>query len=179
MESLLEQIQQVLSYFSTYSPPKLRHLSYRGTNFCILCRRSLPPGIRTTVWHSSPPVSFSKRWSDRNFLRCKKIWKSLGCEVRGIGWMIKHFLAELLQAMCLISSWVWPSVIVKQDSTSTKHPAPLVHQKLYHRQHFTVGGSWNKSLHLQPLQQCYCENLGSPASACIITLSHICSRFTQ
>jgi hypothetical protein len=30
---LLQQIQQVLSYFSTYSPSELRHLSYRGTNF--------------------------------------------------------------------------------------------------------------------------------------------------
>ncbi|KDR20398.1 Angio-associated migratory cell protein [Zootermopsis nevadensis] len=28
-------IQQVSSYFSTYSPPELRHLSYRGTNFGI------------------------------------------------------------------------------------------------------------------------------------------------
>jgi hypothetical protein len=30
---LLQQIQQVFTYFSTYSPPELRHLSYRGTNF--------------------------------------------------------------------------------------------------------------------------------------------------
>jgi hypothetical protein len=30
---LLQQIQQVFSYFSTYSPPEMRHLSYRGTNF--------------------------------------------------------------------------------------------------------------------------------------------------
>jgi hypothetical protein len=40
----------VFSFFSTYSPPELRHLSYRGTNVCILCRRSLPPGIGTTVF---------------------------------------------------------------------------------------------------------------------------------
>ena len=38
-------------------------------------------------------------------------------------------------------------------------------QKLYHRSHFVVGGSWNKSLRLQPLQRCYCENSVSPASA--------------
>jgi hypothetical protein len=31
---LLQQIQQLFSYFSTYSPPELRHLSYRGTKFC-------------------------------------------------------------------------------------------------------------------------------------------------
>jgi hypothetical protein len=38
------------AFFSTYSLPELRHLSYRRTNFCILCRRSLPPGIGTTVF---------------------------------------------------------------------------------------------------------------------------------
>ena len=43
-----------------------------------------------------------------------------------------------------------------------------VYLKLYHRLHFTVGGNWNKSLHLQLLQRCYCENSGSPASACIM-----------
>jgi hypothetical protein len=31
---LLQQIQQLFSYFSTYSPPELRHLSYRGTKLC-------------------------------------------------------------------------------------------------------------------------------------------------
>ena len=41
-------------------------------------------------------------------------------------------------------------------------------QKLYHRLHFTVGRSWNKSLHLQPLQRCYCANSGSPVSASFI-----------
>ena len=55
MEDLLEQIQQVLSCFSTNLPMELRHLSYRGTNFCILCRRNLAPGIGITVT-SSPPV---------------------------------------------------------------------------------------------------------------------------
>ena len=39
-------------------------------------------------------------------------------------------------------------------------------QKLYLRPHLTVGGNWNKSLHLQPLQRCYCENSESLASEC-------------
>jgi hypothetical protein len=47
---LLQQIRQVFSFFSTYSPPELRHLSYRGTKFCILCRRSLPPGMGAAVF---------------------------------------------------------------------------------------------------------------------------------
>ena len=38
----------------------------------------------------------------------------------------------------------------------------------YHRPHFTVGGNWTKSLHPQPLQRCYCENSGSPVSACVM-----------
>ena len=51
-------------------------------------------------------------------------------------------------------------------------------QNLYHRQHLTVGGSWNKSLHLQPLQRCYCENSGSSASACVMR-SHYSITYTQ
>ena len=51
-------------------------------------------------------------------------------------------------------------------------------QKLYHSSHFTVGGSWNKSLHLQPLQRCYCEDSESPASACVMR-HHYCITYTQ
>ena len=45
-------------------------------------------------------------------------------------------------------------------------------QKLYHRPRFTVGGSWNKSVHLQPLQLCYCENSGTSASASVMRLHY-------
>ena len=51
-------------------------------------------------------------------------------------------------------------------------------QKLYHRQHFIVRGGWNKSLGLQPLERCYCENSGSPASACILR-RHYSITYTQ
>ena len=51
-------------------------------------------------------------------------------------------------------------------------------QNLHDRPHFTVGGWWNKSLHLQPLQRCYCENLGSPASACVMR-RHYSMAYTQ
>ena len=44
MERFIEQIQ-VLGYFSTYSPPELRHLSYHGTYFVslfvVVCRLGL------------------------------------------------------------------------------------------------------------------------------------------
>ena len=41
-------------------------------------------------------------------------------------------------------------------------------QKIYHRPQLTVSGGWNKSLHIQQLQRCYCENSGNPASACVM-----------
>ena len=50
----------------------------------------------------------------------------------------------------------------------TWRTAHAVHTKLYHRSNLIVGGSWNKSLNLQPLQRCYCENSGSSASACVM-----------
>ena len=48
------------------------------------------------------------------------------------------------------------------------HRYNLCIQKLYHSTHFTVGGSWHKSLHLQPLQRCYCDNSGSPTSVSVM-----------
>jgi hypothetical protein len=88
---------------------------------------------------------------------------------------------------------VRPSVIVQEDNTGTKHPAPLVLngpsqflqciQKLYHRAHFTVGGSWNKSFHL--LNSCNDATVRTQevplvhAPCYIIALSCMCSRFSQ
>ena len=71
-----------------------QHIHLRSWGICYTVaptfvyqwRRSLPP--ETTLWHSSPPQSFWKRWQDRNFLRCQKRWKSLGARsgVYG-GWL--------------------------------------------------------------------------------------------
>ena len=80
--------------------------------------------------------------------------------------------------MCWTSSRLWPSVIVQQDNTGTKHSASLVQQNLYHRPHFTVGGSWNKSRHLEPQQICYSENSGSTVNACVIR-GHYSITYTQ
>ena len=41
-----------------------------------------------------------------------------------------------------------------------------------------IRGNWNKSLHLQPLQRCYCENSGSSASACVMR-RHYSITYTQ
>ena len=57
-----------------------------------------------------------------------------------------------------------------------------VHSEIYHRPHFIVGWSWNKSLHLLPQQRCYCENSASPVSACVMRRHysyHVHARFTQ
>ena len=85
IERLIGTDTASVELFSTYSPPEFRHLSYCGTNFCILYHKSLPFGIGTTVTFISASLSFWKCWPDRNFLR----WKLLG-----VGWMmIKHLPA--------------------------------------------------------------------------------------
>ena len=50
--------------------------------------------------------------------------------------------------------WIWSVVCSVHSKTLS--------------QTVTVGGSWNKSLHLQPLQRCYCENSGSTTSAFVM-----------
>ena len=60
------------------------------------------------------------------------------------------------------------AIDVAQLTTNFDRRYVLCIQKLYHRPHFTVGGCWNKSLHLQPLQRCYSQNSGSPASAFVM-----------
>ena len=104
--------------------------------------------------------------------------KITGCEVRTIGWIIKHLSAELLQEMCWPSNRLWPSVIVQQDNTGIKASCAACLQKLFRRSHLTVDGRWNKSLQFQPLQQCYCENSGSPASVCVMR-RHYSITYTQ
>ena len=100
-----------------------------------------------------------------------------GCEVRAIGWMmIKHLPAELLQGMCWLQSCVAMDLAPLKINLNRLYGLHI--WKLYHRQHFTVGGCWNKSLHLQPLQRCYCENSGSHASACA-TKRHYSITYTQ
>ena len=71
-----------------------------------------------------------------------------GCEDGSLGWMIKHLSAELLQEMCWLLSHVWPSVIMRQGNTGTKHPALLVlNGPSQFPQCFTV----MLSIHLSPL----------------------------
>ena len=80
---------------------------------------------------------------------------------------IKHLPAEFLQEMCFRRAVY---VNLAQLKINFDRRYALCIQKLYHKPHFTVGRCWNKSLHLQPLQRCYCENSGSFASACVMLL---------
>ena len=178
-------IESVLN-FSTYSPPELRHLSYRRNNFCILCCRSLSPEIETTValWHSSPPLCHSENahrtgisWGVRTdgpqlsmltpwALLCFQVAVALASSRRKIFWT-----TGAPWQFCATRSGKW---LLAQLTMDLDWCYALHIQKLYHISHFTVGGCWNKSLHLQLLQRCYCENLGVPlvhASCDIITLS--------
>ena len=86
-----------------------------------------------------------------------------GREVRVIGWKIKHLPAELLRDVLTVEPCV--AIDLAQLTMNFDRRYALRIQELYDRAHFTFGESWNKSLYLQPLQRCYCENSGSPASA--------------
>ena len=111
----------------------------------------------------------------------RKDWKHWA---RGPGYRvdIKHLPAELLRKMCWPSSHVRPSVIVQQDNTGTKHPAPLVLHKFHHSPHFTVGEGWYKSLCLHRCNNVTARTLEISlvhASCDVITLSRKHSRFTK
>ena len=153
-----------------------------GPNFVSLCRRSLPPGIGATVWHTSPPLSLEN--ADRTGI-------SWGVRKDRNHWMrgsrtsstCSPVMMDGLQlpSPCTCS---WPAVnCLNQRRTIcllmtlglyTWHGwrisigALLCALKNCHRPQLTLGGSWNKSLHLQSLQRWYCENSGSPASACVM-----------
>ena len=43
-----------------------------------------------------------------------------------------------------------------------------VHSETSSQTALQAGGNWNKNVHFQPLQRCYCENSGSPARACVM-----------
>ena len=191
-------MQQVLSYFSTYSPPELRYLAYRGANFCI--GRSLLPGIWTSLCQNTVHITFC---ADKFCLNFVLQGDPLCCQC------IECCLASGVMCATHVSSpvMIWsrnlsycetnyctltPLGDVYRRTVCGHRPGSAddefrsalcpVHLKLCHRSHFTVGGCWNKGLHLKRLQQCYCQNSESSTSACLTRL-HYSSRtrthFTQ
>ena len=116
-----------------------------GPIFVSLCRRSLPPGIRTTVTLIPASLSFWKRWPDKNFMRYKKRWNSLNSCRRSADHRV------LTVEPCV-------AIDLAQLTMNFDRCYALCIQKRYHRPHFTLDGCRNNSLHRQPLQRCYCEN---------------------
>ena len=137
----LKQLQ-VSRYFSTYSPPELRHLSYKGNNFCTLCRRSLLPGIGTTVTLISSSLSFWKhwRWPDRNFLRYKKIGNH-GARVPGCRVDDDETPPSRTPAGDLLTVEPCVAIDMAQLTMNFDRYCALWFQKLYHRPQFTVGAA--------------------------------------
>ena len=137
--------------------------------FIIPCEQLLYPSdvevcrLRFTVALISASLSFWKRWRwpNRNFLSCDgNHW------ARGPGYRV------LTVEPCV-------AIDLAQLTMYFDRRDALCIQKLYHRPHFTVGGCWNKSFHLQPLQLCYCKVPLVYVSCDIITLSRTLSLFTQ
>ena len=180
----MEQIQQVLSYFLKYSAPELRHSSHRGTNFCITVSKKSAAWDRNQYVPEYRAEHFPRR---HRLLEFRLAGRST---MTPMHWLLLGFLGD-----------VWNTHFITGPETRCRHHGTAaemsmltpffalcswcqllcsVHSKLCNITYSTVGGSWNMSLQLQPLQRCYCENSGSPASVCdVITVSRICGRFTQ
>ena len=131
------------------------------------CHRNLPPGVGTT----SASLSFWKCWCwpDRNLFKCKNRWKSLGAR-SGVLCVRRHILASCWKFSTpatnhLLAHDVRP-IDLAQLTINFNRRYALCIQKLYNWSHFTRGGSWNRSVHLQPMQRSYWEHSGSFASAC-------------
>ena len=130
-----------------------------------------------TVWHSYLPLCHSeKRWQDRNFLSCKRRWTTILSMLTTCALLCVLVSVALALTCCTIFSTGAPVILCNKELEITAGTAEdefrsalcSVDSKLYHRPHFIVDGSWNKSLHLQLLQRFFCGNSGSPASACVM-----------
>ena len=180
----------MLSYF--------QHIHFRNRYICLtvgptfvsLCHRSLPPGIRTKSVPEHRAHHFPRLHSLLELRLGGKStvmpvhWLLLGfwgnfCNLRFITCddQIQKIVAVMMVPLQKCQSWLHALCFVFRCQLLCS-----VHWRRYHRPHLTIGGSWNKSLHVQPLQRCYCENSGSPASSCVMrrrALSRTRSRFRQ
>ena len=76
-------------------------------------------------------------------------------------WKVHHSLHSRLRVYGFICNCIF-------YVSHLAYSSALCIQMIYHRPHFTASGSWNKSLHIKPLQRCYYENSGSSASASVM-----------
>ena len=92
-----------------------------------------------------------------------------GSEVGGIRWMMsKHIQPNSLRRYVDSQATCGHSTGIADGEFRSAMCSVQPIQKDFHRLNFTVDGSWNTSLRVQPLQRYYCENSGSPASACVM-----------
>ena len=149
--------------------------------FVILRCRRLQCGIGTTACHSSPPVILKTLTEISCGVRKDELQQSTltqctlfffsGASCFGTHLAYNFFNKCFVTLLFNKERGIYGKLLLAQLTIKFDRRYALYIQILYHWLHFTVGGSCNKSLHLQPLQRCYCENSGSPASACIITQS--------
>ena len=116
----------------------MRHLSYRGINFCILCRRSLRLGLEPLC---DPHLRLSvtlKTPTGQEFLGVEQKMEITVRKVRDVWSMIKHIPAESGDVLTVESCVA--TDLAKQTMNFDRRSALCI-QKLYHRPHFTVRGA--------------------------------------
>ena len=125
-----------------------------GPTFVSLCRRSLPPGIGTSLFQNTVHITFRADIVCLNFvLQGDPLWRQfIDC----------CLFSEVTCATCddPVLKLVAVIMVTLQKSQCWLHALCFVfwcqlvcsvHSKLLHRPRFTVCGSWNKSHYLQPL----------------------------
>ena len=137
-----------------------------------------------TVWHRSRPLCHSGNADvDRTVISwgVRKDGSQLSvltpCALflcSGVSCFGTHLAHNFLNNRCSVrilcnkERQICGKLLLAQLIMNFHRRCALCIQKLYHRPDFIVGGSWNKSLHLQSLQRRYCENSGSLASTCVM-----------
>ena len=143
-----------------------------GQTFVSLCRSVVPPGIETCL-SPNRALHFPRRHS---FLEFRLEGRS---SVAPMHWLLLGFWVNVCKSRfitCDDPTLKFYSIIMVplQKCQCWLHALWFVFwcqlissvlSKHNHRPHFIVGGSSNNNLHFQPLQWCYFENSGSPASA--------------
>ena len=146
----MEQIQQVLNYFSTYSPPDWDICHTMGPTLVFLCHRSLPSGIENSLSQNTLRITLRADIVTLNFvLHGGPLWRQNidCCLVSGVMCETRVSSPIMIQSRNSSPSLWYRCRNVNADSTCFDLCSGVscsVHSKLYHRPHFTVSGSWKR-----------------------------------
>ena len=173
MERFIQTHTAWVELFFNIFTSELTRLLYRGTKY------SIPVPYKSVAWDWNYCVTLISACHSEN-----ADWKGISWGVRKDGLQLSMLTPSAL--LCVLTSVVlaptWRTIFwttgaswqfcAKRSGRFAGNVClrsyALYIQKLYHRSHFTVGGSWNKNFQRQPLQRCYFANSGSPASACVM-----------